>query len=149
YNLGRVDQVIGRGIRFCTHADIINEQHLYPKVDVYKYVISLQNELSTEELLYKKAEQKYKLIKETERILQEEAIDCPLNRNGNIFPSELERYKNCGSKNNPCPAICGYMTCDFKCGDKLLNAKYYDPEKNIYRKIEKSELDYSTYNNSL
>ena len=41
------------------------------------------------------------------------------------------------------------MTCEFKCGDKLLNAKYYDPERNIYRKITKAELDYSTYNNSL
>lgn len=149
FNLGRVDQVIGRGIRLCTHYDIITEENLYPKVEVYKYVISLASGLSTEEQLYKKAELKYKLIKETERILQEEAIDCPLNRAGNIFPEELEKYGNCGSKENPCPAICGYMTCNFKCGDRRLNAKYYDPGKDIYRKIEKSDLDYSTYNNSL
>lgn len=149
FNLGKVDQVIGRGIRFCTHYDIINEDNPYPKVEIYKYVISLKEGLSTEEQLYKKAEFKYTLIKETERILQEEAVDCPLNRNGNIFPEEIERYHNCGSKDNPCPAICGYMTCEFKCGDKLLNAKYYDPKRNIYRKITKAELDYSTYNNSL
>lgn len=149
FNLGRVDQVIGRGIRFCTHQDIMNEQNLYPKVEIFKYVISMKNGLTTEEQLYKKAELKYKLIKETERILQEQAIDCPLNRNGNIFPEELERYGNCGSKDNPCPAICGYMKCDFKCGGKFLNAKYYDPERDIYRKISKTELDYSTYNNSL
>lgn len=149
FNLGKVDQVIGRGIRFCVHGDVINEENLYPKVEINKYVISLKNELSTEEQLYKKAEQKYRLIKETERILQEEAIDCPLNRSGNIFPEEIERYGNCGSKDNPCPAICGYMQCDFKCGDKLLNAKYYDPERDVYRKVSKSELDYSTYNNSL
>ncbi|XWV26232.1 putative NTPase [Tupanvirus soda lake] len=149
FNLGKVDQVIGRGIRFCTHYDIINEENPYPKVEIHKYVISVKDGLSTEEQLYKKAELKYKLIKETERILQEEAIDCPLNRSGNIFPEELERYGNCGSKDNPCPAICGYMPCEFKCGDKLLNAKYYDPERNIYKKVAKSELDYSTYNNSL
>lgn len=149
FSLGKVDQVIGRGIRFCTHLDIINDENPYPKVEIYKYVISVKNEISTEEQLYKKAEQKYKLIKETERILQEEAIDCPLNRNGNIFPEELERYGNCGSKDNPCPAICGYMPCEFKCGDKLLNAKYYDPERGIYKKVAKSDLDYSTYSNSL
>ena len=149
FNLGKVDQVIGRGIRFCTHYDVINEENLFPKVEIYKYVISLKDGMSTEEQLYKKAEQKYRLIKETERILQEEAIDCPLNRNGNIFPEELEKYGNCGSKNNPCPAICGYMSCEYKCGSKLLNAKYYDPKRNIYRKVSKSELDYSTYTNSL
>jgi superfamily II DNA or RNA helicase len=149
FNLGKVDQVIGRGIRWCTHYDIINEENPYPTVEVHKYVVSLETGLSTEEKLYQKAELKYKLVKETERIIEEEAIDCPLNRNGNIFPEELERYKNCGSKDNPCPAVCGYMSCDFKCGDKLLNAKYYDAERNIYRKISKEELDYSTYNNSL
>ncbi|AGC01979.1 DEAD-like helicase [Acanthamoeba polyphaga moumouvirus] len=149
FNLGRVDQAIGRGIRFCTHYDIINQDNPFPKVEVNKYVVSLHDGLSTEEQLYKKAELKYKLIKQTERILQEEAIDCPLNISGNIFPEEMKRYRNCGSKNNPCPAICGYMSCEFKCGDKLLNTKYYDPERNIYKKIARSELNYSTYNNSL
>ena len=150
YNLGRVDQVIGRGIRFCTHYDIINDDNMYPTVEVNKYVVSItDNELSSEEKLYQKAEQKYRLIKETERILQEEAIDCPLNFNGNVFKEELKKYKNCGPKNNPCPAICGYMSCQFKCGDKLLNAEYYDPDHNIYRKVEKEKLDYSTYDNSL
>lgn len=149
YNLGRVDQVIGRGIRFCTHYDIINEENPYPKVEIYKYVISMKGALTSEEQLYRKAEQKYRLVKETERILQEEAIDCPLNRAGNIFPEELARYGNCGTQDNPCPAICGYMSCEFKCGDKLLNAKYYDNDKDIYRKVAKNELDYSTYTNAL
>ena len=149
FNLGRVDQVIGRGIRFCTHYNLVNESNPYPKVEVYKYVVSMKDGLTTEEELYKKAEQKYRLIKETERLMQEEAIDCPLNMHGNIFPEELEKYGNCGSKNNPCPAICGYMPCEYKCGDKLLNAKYYDPERGIYKKVSKIELDYSTYNNAL
>lgn len=149
FTLGRVDQAIGRGIRFCTHYDIMTEDNPYPKVEVYKYVVSLKNRLSSEEEIYKKAENKYRLIKETERILQEEAIDCPLNRNGNIFKEELKRYANCGTADNPCPSICGYMSCDFKCGDRLLNAKYYDPDRNIYKKVAKADLDYSTYSNSL
>lgn len=149
FNLGKVDQVIGRGIRWCVHYDIVSEDNPFPKVYIRKYVVSLKGEISSEEELYRKAEEKYKLIKETERILQEEAIDCPLNRNGNVFPEELEKYAKCGSKDNPCPPECGYMPCDFKCGDKLLNAKYYDPDRNIYRKLSKSELDYSTYDNSL
>ena len=149
FNLGKVDQAIGRAIRFCTHYDVTNEYNMYPKVEINKYVVSLENELSAEEELYRKAELKYKLVNKTGRILQEEAIDCPLNRNGNVFEEELKKYADCGADDNPCPAVCGYMKCDFKCGEKLLNSKYYDPDRNIYKRIEKANLDYSTYNNSL
>lgn len=149
YNLGRVDQILGRGIRFCVHYDIINDQNPFAKVEIYKYVIASETGLTSEEELYRKAEIKYKLIKETERILQEEAIDCPLNLHGNIFPEEIEKYANCGTTNNPCPAICGYMSCDYKCGDKALNLKYYDSNKKIYKKISKEALDYTTYTNDL
>ena len=149
YNLGKVDQAIGRGIRWCVHHDITTESNPYPKVEVYKYVVSVKGVISSEEELYRKGEQKYKLIKETEKILQEEAVDCPLNYNGNIFPEELEKYKDCGSRDNPCPAICGYMKCQFKCSDKLLDAEYYDPSKRIYRSVSKADLDYSTYDNTL
>lgn len=152
YNLQKVDQAIGRSIRWCVHYHIMTESNPYPKVEIYKYVVSLDKRsagLSSEEELYRKAENKYMVVKETERILQEEAIDCPLNRNNNIFLEELAKFEGCGSVDKPCPAICGYMPCDYKCGDKLLNAKYYDPERNIYRKVEKENMDYSTYNLSL
>lgn len=149
HTLGRVDQVIGRGIRFCKHYDVINPTNLFPQVKIYKYVVSIKDGLSREEILYQKAEQKYQLVKETERILQEEAIDCPLNRNGNVFKEEVIRYKDCRFPDKPCPAICGYMPCDFKCSSKKLNWKHYDPASNLYRKIAKADLDYSTYDNSL
>jgi len=149
FNLGKLDQVIGRGIRFCTHNSLITDDYLEPKVEIYKYVVSMKDKLTTDEDLYRKAESKYLLIKETERVFQEEAIDCPLNMNGNIFQEEIERYKNCGSKDKPCPPQCGYMPCKYKCGDKLLNAKYYDKDREIYKKVEKADIDYSTYNKTL
>jgi len=149
FNLARVDQAIGRGIRWCVHYSVMNEENPFPKVDVYKYAISLKDGISSEEELYMKAEQKYRLIKEVERIIEEESIDCPLNYSGNIFPEELEKYGDCGTKEKPCPAICGYMSCKFKCSDKLLNSKYYDPTRGIYKKVEKSDLDYSTYDTTL
>jgi hypothetical protein len=154
FTLGRTDQVLGRGIRFCKHADLMSPSNLFPEVDIYKYVVALSDDitgskLSSEEILYKNAEAKFKLIKKTERIMQEEAIDCPLNRGGNMFPEELEKYANCGTVDNPCPAICDYMSCEYKCGDTLLNTKYYDTAKGIYRKLSKEELDYSTYDNTL
>lgn len=146
YNLQKVDQAIGRSIRWCVHYNIMTEENPYPKVEIYKYVISLKSSISSEEELYKKAENKYIIVKETERILQEEAIDCPLNRNNNIFVEELAKYKDCGTEKKPCPVICGHMSCDYKCGNKLLNDKYYDPDRNIYKRVNKANLDYTTYN---
>ena len=92
YNLGKVDQVIGRGIRMCKHINSINDNNKFPKVNVYRYVVSIypnekpekltkkqkQNApLSTDEILYQKAELKYLLVKDVERAIKEVSIDCP------------------------------------------------------------------------
>jgi superfamily II DNA or RNA helicase len=156
YNFGAVDQVAGRGIRSCRHYGLITDTYRYPEVLIYKYVVSIDSGLSTEEELYKKAELKYLLIKRVERAIKEVAIDCPLNRSGNIFPEELEEFKDCiePGKPNPtnrvvCPQICDYTSCNFKCKDPILNEKYFDPVTNNYRKLEKKDIDSSTFSHVL
>ncbi|AYV79674.1 MAG: SNF2-like helicase, partial [Faunusvirus sp.] len=157
YNLGRVHQVIGRAIRQCKHYKITNELNPFPKVRVYKYVVSLMTgkNLTIEEELYKKAELKYLLIKILERALKEIAIDCPINYHGNIFPEEVEKFKNCApvndgnEKTQKCPELCDFTKCEFKCGDKKLNFDYYDKSRSIYKKLSKKELDYSTFTTGL
>ena len=166
FNFGRVDQIVGRAIRWCSHYDLMSENNLYPKVKLYKYSISLgknSKELSTEEELYYKAEQKYILIKKIERCLKEVAIDCALNQQGNMFKEEQEEFKKCivpndnllkletmeGEKTKTCPSKCDFTECLYKCHDKILNSKYYDPNRNIYKKLTKKNLDYSTFTSSL
>jgi DNA polymerase III delta prime subunit len=168
FNFGRVDQVIGRAIRWCSHYKLMSEENPYPKVKLYKYAVSLgsdSNELSTEEELYYKAEQKYVLIKKVERALKEVAIDCALNQQGNMFKEEIEQYNKCakpddsmlklefkeGDKNsmNVCPSKCDFTDCLYKCHDQILNSKYYDPKRNIYKKLTKNQLDYSTFTSNL
>lgn len=156
FNLGKVDQVIGRAIRHCSHYQITNDENKFPEVSIYKYAVTAENGLSSEEELYKKAELKYMLIKKVERALKEVAIDCPLNRNGNIFPEELNQFKNCvppseniGKNNIMCPGICDYTDCNFMCDDKSLNKKYFDQSINNYKKIPKDQLDYSTFTHTL
>ena len=90
--------------------------------------------LTSDEILYQKAELKYLTIKNIEHALKEIAIDCPLLLNGNIFPEELEKSKDCvyptlenvkaGKK--ICPVLCDFHECDLKCDSKKLNDKYYD-----------------------
>lgn len=155
FNLGKVDQVIGRAIRHCSHYYMMNEQNQFPLVKVYKYAVTLGDELSSEEDLYKKAELKYLLIKKVERALKESAIDCPINRSGNIFPEELDQFKDCGTPGNlkegqeMCPALCDYMECNFKCDSGSLNNKYFSTDENIYKQLNKKELDYSTFTQTL
>ena len=164
YNLGKVHQVIGRALRECKHYKITNDDNPFPKVRIYRYVVSLKEstELTTEEQMYQKAEQKYLLIKDSERALKEVAFDCPINYHGNIFPEEIENYHDCVSadelvkmtpeqraKAKICPSQCDFKKCTFKCFDSKLNLKYYDGNKGIYRKITKEKLDYSTFTNVL
>jgi hypothetical protein len=146
YNFGRVDQVIGRAIRWCSHYRQMSEQNKYPHVNVYKYVVSLEKGLSSEEDLYRKAEQKYLLIKKIERTMKEIAIDCPLNIAGNIFREEVKEYNKCGEKGQPeCPQICDFDKCEFKCDNIKLNSEYYDPDRTIYKKVNKINLDTTTF----
>ena len=168
YNLGRVDQVIGRGIRMCKHINSINDENKFPHVNVYRYVVSINDNfkkkltkkekintpLSTDEILYQKAELKYLVVKEIEQGLKEVAIDCPLLLNGNIFPEEIEKYKGCVPptlENRKagkliCPALCNFKECEFKCESQKLNDKYFD--KNTYV-LPKKDIDFNTFNDNL
>lgn len=150
FNLGKVDQAVGRGIRYCSHWKVMNEDNVYPEVEVFKYVVSVEDGLSTEEELYRKAEIKHILVKKVERIIKEVAIDCPLNYNGNMQKDELEKYKDCEKQGDyKCPDVCEYMKCDYKCYDNKLNDKFYDPERLIYKKIKKENIDMTTFSHEL
>jgi len=156
YNLGKVDQVVGRAIRRCSHYNLMSEKNVYPEVKVYKYAVVVDKGLSREEEMYKKAELKYILIKKVERVLKKVAIDCPLNRHGNVFPKELEKYKNCVEPSKStregqilCPSKCDYIKCDFRCADENLNKLYWDQKEGIYKKVPKNKLDTSTFTHTL
>jgi hypothetical protein len=150
YNLGRVIQIIGRAVRYCVHYNLMTEKNPYPEVDVYKYVVNLPGQDSTEIQLYRKAEKKLMLIKKLERAMKENAIDCPINYQANMFIEENEKSKNClppdKTKNlkKQCTDLCDFLPCKFKCDDPKLTT-LYDPTNLIYKKLEKDKIDYSTF----
>ena len=160
YNIPKAEQVIGRAIRMCVHQDVINDDYKYPEVNVFRYVISLDDnsgKLSTDEILYQKAEIKYLVVKEVERSLKEVSIDCPLLLHANMFPEELEEFKDCVSPTlenvkagkQICPMLCDFKKCDLKCSANKLNDKYWDSKINSYKKLSKEELNYNTFNDDL
>lgn len=150
FNFGRVDQVIGRAIRFCSHYGIMTKDDPYPEVYVFKYAVVMPTGIpSSEEELYSRCEDKHLLVKKVERIIKEEAIDCALNMAGNVFKEEMLLYKECGENGQLCPAFCDYEKCDYKCGNEALNLELYDEEKHIYKKLDKNNIDNTTFQKSL
>ncbi len=158
YNFGRVEQVIGRAIRQCKHYNVTSENNPYPKVDIYKYVVRLENKLSSEENLYRKAELKYLLVKKIERSLKRVSIDCAINYNGNVFKDDIEKNKNCieptigeDKKKNLkfCDVKCDFTNCDYNCYDNKINLNYYDKNSKLFKKINKIDLDYTTFTDLL
>lgn len=80
-NYSRLDQIIGRGIRYLSHTGLPQELW-YTKI--YKYCTSLPNEkntdeLSPEEIEYVKDEKNYLIMKEITNSLKTIAIDCQQN----------------------------------------------------------------------
>lgn len=162
YNFARVEQVVGRAIRTCSHKDVMTPENPYPKVNVYKYCIVLDsNKPTTEELLYQKAEKKHILIKQVERILKEEAFDCAINYNGNTMDREsINDNKNCipiessinydsqtiSSNDKYCPVECDYMNCEFQCSNDKLNHELYNENTQTYRDLQQHEIDTTTFN---
>ena len=159
FNIPKAEQVIGRAIRMCVHQDVINDDYKYPNVNVYRYVAALndKNKLSTDELLYQKAELKYLTVKEVERGLKEVSMDCPLLLHANMFPEELKEYNNCvyptlenvKAGKQICPALCDFKKCELKCDSTKLNNLYWDSKKNTYKKLDKSDINYNTFNDEL
>ena len=158
FNIPKAEQVIGRAIRMCVHMDVINDMNKYPEVNVYRYVVSLSGkELSSDETLYQKAEIKYLTVKEIERSLKEIAVDCPLLLHANMFPEEVIQYKDCveptlenvAAGKQICPALCDFKKCNLKCDSAKLNEKYWDAKKNSYKKLDKNEINFNTFNDDL
>ena len=98
----RIDQVIGRAVRTCSHMSLPVEDR---NVGVYKYIMKFtkdqliknptirikDNELSTDEHIYDRANKKEELIKNFLDMLKSSSIDC-------IIHSEINKPLNNGYK---------------------------------------------------
>jgi superfamily II DNA or RNA helicase len=94
WNKSRLDQVIGRASRFCSHKDLEEEKR---NVKVYIYVATApgfgtkKNIPETiDQYIQHLAMEKDNIIKNFERAIKEVAIDCGLNKNANVYEGEDE-----------------------------------------------------------
>ena len=92
WNLSRIQQILGRAVRFCSHKDVPKNRRF---VDVYLYLSTLPckiskttNEKSIDQYIWSIAKKKSKLIQDFEIALKESAIDCNLFYNRNVYKND-------------------------------------------------------------
>jgi len=86
WNESRLEQVIGRASRFCSHKDLPEEER---NVKVYIYIATHENEPETvDEYIKKLSAGKNKIIKDFEKAIKEVAVDCTLNKRANVYEDE-------------------------------------------------------------
>ena len=95
WNISRIDQIIGRGIRFCSHKDMPKNKRL---VQVFLYLATFNKEQTIDQYIWSIAKKKHQLIKEFEHILKENAIDCKLFHARNYYPKIDENKLICNTK---------------------------------------------------
>jgi hypothetical protein len=85
WNMSRMLQIIGRAIRFCSHKDMPKRRR---KVEVFLYLACHPGIKTTDEYIWSMAKRKQKLIDKFEHILKENAIDCKLFYNRNVYKGD-------------------------------------------------------------
>ena len=127
FHLNKLDQVIGRAIRNCSHIKLRPEDR---NVTIFLYAAITPNmKIETIDIdNYRKAELKSAAQAEVEYLLKTSAVDCNLNINGNKFENDVD-----GSRK------CNYKDCDFKCIPRLSDT--LKPEQLNNDTINKKMLD--------
>ena len=142
YNMNRIEQIIGRGVRTCSHKDL---PFIERNVQIFLHSTLLTSKIEAVDLyVYRLAELKAVQIGKVTRLLKEISTDCLLNISQNNFNEDIlnQKIKQLLSNNleieyqvgnKPYTAICDYMeSCQYTC----------KPNKNI--KLEDiNNLSYS------
>jgi len=93
WNKNRLEQIIGRASRYCSHKDLPQEKRnvkVYIYMSVHPKIIKSVDQFM-KELIIKKD----KLIAQFEKALKETAVDCELNKNANNEGMDKEHTIKC------------------------------------------------------
>ena len=92
YNLNRIEQIIGRARRNCSHSELPIEERNFM---LFLYASALKDKRieSLDSLLYRMAEKKSVKIGQVSRILKSVAVDCLLNKEQQQFAKMTEQIK--------------------------------------------------------
>ena len=148
YNMNRIEQIIGRGVRNFSHKDL---EFIKRNVQIFMYGTLLQDseEEAADLYVYRVAEYKAIQIGKVSRVLKETAVDCIINHDQTNFTQEI-MSKNIKEKITQ-QLSSGMVIEDFKIGDAPNSAACDYMDKCYYKcaptkEINEDELNEDTYN---
>ena len=150
YNMNRIEQIIGRGVRNFSHKDLPFEKR---NVEIFMYgtILDKNIEEAADLYVYRVAEYKAVQIGKVTRILKETAVDCIINHDQTNFTQEI---MSASVKETITQELStGEVLNDFKVGDApfspacdyMANCNYNCRPDNT---IDENDLNEDTYNES-
>ena len=145
YHLNKLEQIIGRGIRFCSHSGLKTEKR---NVTVYLHTAICDGNETIDHYNYRRGERKSLEIGDVESILKQNALDCYLFKDGNTIKSKdvlpiniitsKKKKKRVTIFDKPYTKICSFSDkCDYNC----LNI-----DKILLDNLDENNLNYDTFN---
>lgn len=131
YNFSRLEQIIGRGVRFNSHASLDETKR---NVTIYMHVNTFgdkrKNNESIDLRIYRIARNKQLQISQINRILKEGAFDCILNKKVlhyqrlsshtiELGTSQGKTIKNWKVGDIENSSLCDYMECNYDCNVRM------------------------------
>jgi len=128
YNMNRIEQIIGRARRNCSHMELSIEKR---NVQVFLHATILPDDVESMDMyLYRLSEKKSISIGKITRLLKSVAVDCLLNKEQQQFSQINQQIKLLLSSENttidynvndePHTSLCDYNdSCEFECINKI------------------------------
>jgi len=90
WNEVRIEQVIGRAVRFCQHKDLPLDERI---VDIYRYKMTRNNNNeTTDEKIEELARNKHNILLNFLNLVKEAAVDCELFKNHNMINTKYNCF---------------------------------------------------------
>lgn len=129
FNKNRLEQIIGRGIRNCRHQSLPLEER---NVTVFMHASYDNDDYETADITaYRIASKKLTQMKQVEKLIKDNAIDCHLMKNINYFPKSLFELGKISINTSQNTKI------EYEYGDDEIN----EPKCN-YSKIDRTEQQF-------
>jgi len=142
YNMNRIEQIIGRGVRNCSHKQLELKDR---NVLIYLYGTHYDDKEGADMYVYRLAEKKAMQIGKVSRVMKNNAIDCILqspNRSHmdipKVFPLTLANGLTIdySLENQSYSSNCDYMkTCAYKC-NAVKNNKINEIDNNSVQQLQ-------------
>lgn len=121
WNLNRVEQIIGRGIRLCSHKNLPFEKR---NSQIFLYTSYTGESETVDHYIYRFAEKKAKRIGKITRLLKENSIDCIMNHqvtSQEMLSLTVPQTLSTGEDiqytvgDSAMSVLCDFTDCDYKC----------------------------------